>query len=118
MRVVNKVGKCISCGKETKLILDDKHYVCMDCLDKVGKETNNVKQWIKNNNNLSNISDFICILKEFLYQCQTNNIDSISNCIKTLDAILIAIQFENNTLPKKDVKYIEKMLKDIDKLRK
>lgn len=118
MRIVNKVGNCIGCGKETKLILNDKNYVCMSCLDKVGKETNNVKQWIKNNHNLSNINDFICLLREFLYQCQTNNIDSVSNCIKTLDAISIAIQFENNILPKKDAKYIRKMLKDIDKLRK
>lgn len=83
--------KCLECGSEDNLIeLESGKYVCMDCLNELSKEQNQIKV---------DIIDYL----ETDYK-MTNPLHQ-ANCLK---AIAQTILYENNLLDKTEVEAIKK----------
>lgn len=118
MQLVSKTGYCAECGSNTNIQLDCGIYACLNCLNRLGRETQNVREYIEQ-------PKFACFwystpekcdgLIGFLSACKDNNIMSVDNIIKTLNAIKIQFQYKNGVLDKKESIKIEKNL-DIFKI--
>ena len=48
MKVSVKLGECIQCGDVTNVQLDNGKYACMSCLNIIGKQTKNVREYVEN----------------------------------------------------------------------
>lgn len=83
MKIIERQGKCIQCGTLTNIALDSGAYACEKCLNQIGKETNNIKQWLEDNVD----NEWIDKFKEFLYVLCENNCTKFDNIFKTLTAI-------------------------------
>lgn len=113
LQIINKIGNCIECGSETNIQLDCGEYACLNCLNRVGKETHNIREYIER-------PQFSCFwystsekcdgLIEFLSVCRDNNITSIDSAIKTLNAIKLQFEYKMGTLDAEKEEKIEKQL--------
>lgn len=99
MKVVEKQGKCIECGQLTKITLDNGKYACGACLNRVGEETRNVREFMAQHNTQYN-DTFVENLLNLLKIMKENNIRTTDNIIKTVEAIKyyekIAEMIKNN----------------------
>ena len=86
MKVVEKQGRCIECGQLTKITLDNGKYACGACLNRVGKETRNVREFMAQHNTQYN-DVFVENLLSLLKVMKENNIRTTDNIIKTVEAI-------------------------------
>ena len=91
--------ECIECKNTEKLYkLENGEYVCIDCLNKLAKEQNEIKE------------EIVGYLKEFY------NIYSPSAQAKTLQSIAICILFENGLLDKETENKIKEMAKEMNEI--
>lgn len=117
MKIVTNKGNCIQCGASTNIQLDCGEYACLNCLNRVGKETHNIREYIER-------PQFSCFwystsekcdgLIEFLSVCRDNNITSIDSAIKTLNAIKLQFEYKMGTLDAEKEEKIEKQLDIFD----
>lgn len=117
LKIVNKNGQCIECGGYTNIQLDCGEYACLNCLNRLGKETQNIRKYIEHPQFCywRSTSEKCDGLISFLNICKNNNIVSIDSIIKTLNAIKIQFQYRNGVLDEKESTKIEKNL-DIFKI--
>lgn len=113
MKIVNENGQCLECGEDTNIQLDCGKYACLQCLNRLAKETNNVKEYIENldfSDNCNFILEKCDELIEFLTVCKDNNINTTDSIINTLNAIKIQFEYKIGTLDKEKLEKIEKQL--------
>lgn len=98
MKISSKSGRCIQCNRQTKIKLDCGAYACLECLNVIGAETNNVRNYVSSNNfsdkTLNNFISLLNVMKD-------NNIYSIDNAIKTIEAIKMYDSYINNDIDEK-----------------
>ena len=84
---------------QTKIKLDCGVYACLECLNVIGAETNNVRNYVSSNNfsdkTLNNFISLLNVMKD-------NNIYSIDNAIKTIEAIKMYDSYINDDIDKKN----------------
>ena len=114
MKVSVKLGKCIQCGASTNIQLDCGKFACIDCLNKLGRETKNVREYLETFTDTFN-KDFMGHFLELLNVMKSNDIISVDSIINTLSAIQLHNEYKNGTISTENKKKIEKQL-DIFKL--
>ena len=81
--------KCIQCGSKNKLFqLESGYYVCKECMDNLGKEQNEIQNYILD------------------YLADNFQIISPTEQINVLEGIAINIRFNNNMLSEKEMQAI------------
>lgn len=117
LQIINKIGNCIECGSETNIQLDCGKYACMSCLNIIGKQTKNVREYVENMQSelpwystQERCNGLIKLLKTL----KNNEITSIDNAIKTLEAINIYNEYKLGLLDEEKVEFIEKQLDIFD----
>ena len=81
--------KCIQCGSKKKLFqLESGYYVCKECMDNLGKEQNEIQNYILD------------------YLADNFQIISPTEQINVLEGIAINIRFNNNMLSEKEMQAI------------
>ena len=113
MRLSVKNGKCIECGSDTNIQLDCGKYACIGCLNRIGEETKNVREYLETFTNIFN-NDFMFHVLELLNVMKFNNITSVDSIIKTLSAIQLYNEYKNGTISAENKKKIEKQLDIFD----
>ena len=113
MKIVTNKGNCIECGAGTNIQLDCGKFACRDCLNKLGRETKNVREYLETFMNIFN-NDFMFHFLELLNVMKSNDIISIDNIINTLSAIQIHNEYKNDTISAENKKKIEKQLDIFD----
>lgn len=114
MRIVRSLGKCIECGNDTNIQLDCGKYACLDCLNRLGKETKNIREHIEDtqfSRYWYSTPEKCDGLIDFLNTCKDNNVVSVDNVINTLKAIKIHFEYKMGTL---DAEKAEKIQKQLD----
>ena len=109
MQLSAKNGKCIECGNDTKIQLDCGKYACINCLNRIGKETKNVREYIETFVDTFN-KDFMGHFLELLNVMKSNDIISVDNIINTLSAIQLHNKDKNGTISAENKKKIKKQL--------
>ena len=113
MKLSVKNEKCIECGSDTNIQLDCGKYACIDCLNRIGKETKNVREYLETFADTFN-KDFMGHFLELLNVMKSNNITSVDSIIKTLSAIQLYNEYKNGTISAENKKKIEKQLDIFD----
>ena len=113
MRLSAKNGKCIECGSDTNIQLDCGKYACIACLNRIGKETKNVREYLETFADTFN-KDFMGHFLELLNVMKSNDIISVDNIINTLSAIQLHNEYKNGTISSEKKKKIEKQLDIFD----
>ena len=81
--------KCVQCGSKNKLFqLESGYYVCKECMDNLGKEQNEIQNYILD------------------YLADNFQITSPTEQISVLEGIAINIRFNNNMLSEEEMKAI------------
>ena len=114
MRIATNKGNCVQCGASTSIQLDCGKFACIDCLNKLGRETKNVREYLETFADTFN-NDFMSHFLELLSVMKFNNITSVDSIINTLSAIQLHNEYKNGTISTENKKKIEKQL-DIFKL--
>lgn len=114
MRIATNKGNCVQCGASTNIRLDCGKFACIDCLNKLGRETKNVREYLETFADTFN-NDFMSHFLELLSVMKFNNITSVDSIINTLSAIQLHNEYKNGTISTENKKKIEKQL-DIFKL--
>ena len=109
MKVSVKLGGCIQCGASTNIQLDCGKFACIDCLNKLGRETKNVREYLETFTDTFN-KDFMGHFLELLNVMKSNDIISVDNIINTLSAIQLHNEYKNGTISAENKKKIEKQL--------
>ena len=109
MKVSVKLGECIQCGASTNIQLDCGKFACIDCLNKLGRETKNVREYLETFTDTFN-KDFMGHFLELLNVMKSNDIISVDNIINTLSAIQLHNEYKNGTISAENKKKIEKQL--------
>lgn len=113
MRASVKLGNCIQCGDVTNIQLENGKYACMSCLNVVGKQTKNVREYVENMQfelPWYSTQERCDGLIKFLEVLKNNGITSIDNAIKTLEAINIYTEYKLGLLDDEKEEKIEKQL--------
>ena len=113
MKLSVKNGKCIECGSNTNIQLDCGKYACINCLNRIGKETKNVREYIETFADIFN-NDFMFHFLELLNVMKFNNITSVDSIVSTLSAIQLHNEYKNGTISAENKKKIEKQLDIFD----
>ena len=113
MKLSVKNGKCIECGSDTNIQLDCGKYACIGCLNRIGEETKNVREYLETFADTFN-KDFIGHFLELLNVMKSNDITSVDNIINTLSAIQLYNEYKNGTISAENKKKIEKQLDIFD----
>ena len=114
MRIATNKGNCIQCGASTNIQLNCGKFVCIDCLNKLGRETKNVREYLETFADTFN-NDFMSHFLELLSVMKFNNITSVDGITNTLSAIQLHNEYKNGTISTENKEKIEKQL-DIFKL--
>ena len=117
MKVSKKEGDCIQCGTSTNIQLDCGKFACIDCLNELGRETKNVREYVENMQfelPWYSTQERCNGLIKLLETLKNNEITSIDNAIKTLEAINIYNEYKLGLLDEEKVKFIEKQLDIFD----
>ena len=117
MKLSVKNGKCIECGGDTNIQLDCGKYACIDCLNRIGKETKNVREYIEDTSFSRywySTPEKCNGLIDFLNMCKDNNIMSVENIINTLNAIKIQFEYKMDILDEEKAEKIKKQLDIFD----
>ena len=117
MKVSVKLGECIQCGDITNVQLDNGKYACMSCLNIIGKQTKNVREYVENMQfelPWCSTQERCNGLIKLLETLKNNEITSIDNAIKTLEAINIYNKYKLGLLDEEKVEFIEKQLDIFD----
>lgn len=114
MRIATNKGNCVQCGASTNIQLDCGKFACIDCLNKLRRETKNVREYLETFADTFN-NDFMSHFLELLSVMKLNNITSVDGIINTLSAIQLYNEYKNGTISIENKKKIEKQL-DIFKL--
>lgn len=114
MRIATNKGNCVQCGVSTNIQLDCGKFACIDCLNKLGRETKNVREYLETFADTFN-NDFMSHFLELLSVMKFNNITSVDSITNTLSAIQLHNEYKNGTINIENKKKIEKQL-DIFKL--
>ena len=109
MKVSVKLGGCIQCGASTNIQLDCGKFACIDCLNKLGRETKNVREYLETFTDTFN-KDFMGHFLELLNVMKSNDIISVDSIINTLSAIQLHNEYKNDTISAENKKKIEKQL--------
>lgn len=109
MRVSAKLGDCIQCGVSTNIQLDCGKFACINCLNELGRETKNVREYLETFADIFN-KDFMGHFLELLNVMKSNDIISVDNIINTLSAIQLHNEYKNGTISAENKKKIEKQL--------
>lgn len=107
MKIVTNKGNCIQCGASTNIQLDCGKFACIGCLNKLGRETKNVREYLETFADTFN-KDFMGHFLELLNVMKSNGITSVDNIINTLSAIQIHNEYKMVQLVQK----IRKKLKN------
>ncbi|MCI7555133.1 MAG: hypothetical protein MST00_06850 [Tenericutes bacterium] len=110
MRIATNKGNCVQCGASTNIQLDCGKFACIDCLNRIGKETKNVREYIEDTSFSRywySTPEKCDGLIDFLNMCKDNNIMSVKNIINTLNAIKIQFEYKMS-IPDKKAEKIEK----------
>ncbi len=95
---MNKDKKCVQCGSKDKLFqLESGYYVCKECMDNLGKEQNEIQNYILD------------------YLADNFQIISPTEQINVLEGIAINIRFNNNMLSEKEMQAIRDAKERMDK---
>ena len=113
MRIATSKGNCIQCGASTNIQLNCGKFACIDCLNKLGRETKNVREYLETFTNIF-INDFMFHFLELLNVMKFNNIICVDRIIKTLSAIQLYNEYKNGTISAENKKKIEKQLDIFD----
>lgn len=114
MRIATNKGNCVQCGASTNIQLDCGKFACIDCLNKLGRETKSVREYLETFADTFN-NDFMSHFLELLSVMKFNNITSVDSITNTLSAIQLHNEYKNGTISTENKKKIEKHL-DIFKL--
>lgn len=117
MRISVKLGDCIQCGASTNIQLDCGKFACIDCLNELGKKTKNVREYLENMQfelPWYSTQERCDGLIKFLEVLKNNEITSIDNAIKTLEAINIYTEYKLGLLDDEKEEKIEKQLDIFD----
>ena len=109
MKVSVKLGGCIQCGASTNIQLDCGKFACIDCLNKLGRETKNIREYLETFADIFN-NDFMFHFLELLNVMKLNNVTSVDSIINTLSAIQLHNEYENGTISAENKKKIKKQL--------
>lgn len=109
MKVSIKLGECIQCGASTNIQLDCGKFACINCLNELGRETKNVREYLETFADIFN-KDFMGHFLELLNVMKSNDIISVDNIINTLSAIQLHNEYKNGTISAENKKKIEKQL--------
>ena len=91
---------CCECKTKYNLLkLESGKFVCINCLDEIGKEQKEIRD---------NITEYL--------KCDYN-IVSPANQAKLLEAIAMEIRFENNLLNKDETEKLKKVASEMDRVR-
>ena len=113
MKISKKEGNCIQCGASTNIQLDCGKFACIDCLNELGRETKNIREYLEMFADIFN-NDFMFHFLELLNVMKFNNITSVDSIIKTLSAIQLYNEYKNGTISVENKKKIEKQLDIFD----
>ena len=113
MKVSVKLGDCVQCGASTNIQLDCGKFACIDCLNRIGKETKNVREYLETFADTFN-KDFMGHFLELLNVMKSNDIASVDSIINTLSAIQLHNEYKNGTISAENKKKIEKQLDIFD----
>lgn len=87
--MITKIKKCIQCGQNEKLYkLDSGEYVCKECLDIIGREQKEMKEYISN------------------YLDENWQITNPETQAKVLEALALEIRIENKIIDEEKMKEI------------
>ena len=109
MRIVTNKGNCAQCGASTNIQLDCGKFACIDCLNKLGRETKNIREYLETFADIFN-NDFMFHFLELLNVMKFNNVTSVDSIINTLSAIQLHNEYENGTISAENKKKIKKQL--------
>lgn len=113
MKIVTNKGNCIQCGANTNIQLDCGKFACIGCLNELGRETKNVREYLETFADIFN-NDFMFHFLELLNVMKFNNITSVDSIINTLSAIQLHNEYKNGTISAENKKKIEKQLDIFD----
>ena len=119
-------SSCIQCGQPAVTILESGVGACKECLDKLGKEQNKIREEIENSlfefgfDNYEDVCNIVETFEDIIKFIQNNssvsNIEALLNC---LNASKTVMQLQNHLLSKEKeeeiLKKFEEFKKDIDK---
>lgn len=120
---LNEENNCIQCGKKTNYQkLNSGVYACEECLNELGKEQNNLKEYIEDSlfdygfedykDIYENIEKMINIIEYAKNNTSIESVDHLINCLKAVDKV---IGLENNLLTDEEYEEImEKYKKMLD----
>ena len=109
MRIATNKGNCVQCGVSTNIQLDCGKFACIDCLNKLGRETKNIREYLETFADIFN-NDFMFHFLELLNVMKSNDIISVDNIINTLSAIQLHNEYKNGTISAENKKKIKKQL--------
>ena len=107
MRIATNKGNCVQCGASTNIQLDCGKFACIDCLNKLGRETKNVREYLETFADTFN-NDFMSHFLELLSVMKFNNITSVDGITNILSAIQLHNEYKNGTISIENNKKIEK----------
>lgn len=101
MRIVRTKGKCLCCEEDTNILLDCGKYACIDCLHHVGRETENIRNFLNVFDDVYT-EDFLKKFTWLLNVMKRNNVTKIDNVLKTLEAIKYCNEYEIDIMDEKN----------------
>lgn len=113
MKIVTNKGHCIQCGASTNIQLDCSKFACIGCLNELGRETKNIREYLETFADIFN-NDFMFHFLELLNVMRFNNVTSVNSIINTLSAIQLHNEYKNGTISAENKKKIEKQLDIFD----
>lgn len=113
MKIVTNKGHCIQCGSGTNIQLDCGKFACIGCLNELGRETKNIREYLETFADIFN-NDFMFHFLELLNVMRFNNVTSVNSIINTLSAIQLHNEYKNGTISAENKKKIEKQLDIFD----
>lgn len=113
MKILKHSGECVQCGNTTNIQLDCGKFACVDCLNQIGQETKNIRNYLMTFAEIFD-SEFMYNFYEMLSLMKYNNITNVDNIIKTLSAIQLYNEYQDGTINKKNKEKIQKQLDIFD----
>ena len=113
MKIVTNKGNCIQCGSSTNIQLDCGKFACIGCLNELGRETKNIREYLETFADIFN-NDFMFHFFFFFNVMRFNNVTSVPSIINTLSAIQLHNEYKNGTISAENKKKIEKQLDIFD----
>lgn len=113
MKKIRNSGKCLQCGNDTNIILENKKFVCQKCLDNLGQQQKYMYKILKDSLQDKDFKLYLNQVIAILEMMEKCDCTKTIHCINALKSFVITYDLKNNNVDEEIVEKIQKTLDDM-----